>query len=58
MRTCVVLGMFWDYLKAAFVADPVVTVIAAVGCLALSVGGLCALYLLVVGDPSGHPRKD
>jgi hypothetical protein len=25
--------------------------------LALIVGGLCSLYLLAVGDLSGHPRK-
>ena len=52
-----VLSAFWDYLKAAFDVNPVITVIGVVGCLALIVGGLCSLYLLAVGDLSGHPRK-
>ena len=52
-----VLSAFWDYLKAAFEVNPVITVIGVVGCLSLIVGGLCSLYLLAVGDLSGHPRK-
>lgn len=52
-----VLNAFGDYLKAAFEANPVGTVIGIVGSLALIVGGLCSLYLLAAGDLSGHPRK-
>lgn len=52
-----VLSALGDYIKAAFEVDPVITVIGAVGCLALIVGGLCFLCLLAVGDLSGHPRK-
>lgn len=58
MQSGIILSAFWNYLKVVFEASPAATVIAAVGCLALLVGGLCALYLLVVGDPSGRPKQE